>query len=220
MQSLLIIVALLISSLSNFWIYWIFEKNFLLGELIIVVTVLLFFSSFKKVPKVIPALTLGLLLMISFYLITNHFDRNIFIPSVIDSIRVRERQPFYAAELGKIYTNRVGIYYFDNLRLTLNKISSNLFSGMDLSLYFAPRFPMDQEKFPLFLSPLFIIGFLSLLDRFKKLLIYLIPALLAGSLLSLDSTLAPILMFPFITVCITQGLIKVASFLKIYRTQL
>jgi len=220
MKSLLIIIALLLSTLSNFWIYWIFEKNFLLGELMIIETVLFFFLSLKKAPKVIPVLTLGLLLMISFYLITNHFDKNIFSPSVIDSIRVRERQPFYVAELGKIYTNRVGIYYFDNLRLAFNKISSNLFSGMDLSLYFSPRFPIDQEKLPLFLSPLFIIGFLSLLDRFKKLLIYIIPALLVSSLISLDSTLAPILMFPFITVCITQGLIKVIGFLKVYKAQL
>lgn len=215
MNKLISILFLLIVSFSNFWIYWIYEKNFFLGEIIIIETVLLFLLYINKITKLILALILIILLMTSIYLLTNYIDKEISSPSTIESINIRQRRHFYASELGKIYTNRFGIYYFDNLRLIFNKLSSNFFSNMDLSVYFSPRTLIDREKYPLFLSPLFIIGFLSVLGKLKTiLLIYLLPALLVSSLLELDSTLHPLLMFPFVSLCITIGLIKFMKVLK------
>lgn len=222
MQSLLLqrnklisISVLLTVSFFNFWVYWIYEKNFFLGEIIIIETVLLFLLVINKITKVILALILIILLMTSIYLLTNYFDKEISSPSTIESIKIRQRRQFYASELGKVYTNRFGIYYFDNLRLVFNKLSSNFFSNMDLSVYFSPRTFIDREKYSLFLSPFFIIGFLSILVKLKVILIiYLLPALLVSSLLELDSTLHPLLIFPFVSLCITIGLIKFMKILK------
>lgn len=209
------IAVLLIVSFFNVWVYWIYEKNFFLGEIIIIETVLLFLLVINKITKVILALILILLLMMSIYLLTNYFDKEISSPSTIESVKIIQRRQFYAPELGKIYTNRFGIYYFDNLRLVFNKLSSNFFSNMDLSVFFSPRTLIDREKYSLILSPLFIIGFLSVLGKLKAILIiYLLPALLVSSLLNIDSTLHPILMFPFVSLCITIGLIKFMKILK------
>lgn len=214
-NKLISISVLLIISFSNFWVYWIYEKNFFLGEIIIIETVLLFLLVINKITKVIMALILIILLMTSIYLLTNYFDKEISSPSTIESVKIIQRRQFYAPELGKIYTNRFGIYYFDNLRLIFNKLSSNFFSSMDLSIYFSPRTFIDREKYSLFLSSFFIIGFLSVLDKLKEILIiYLLPALLVSSLLKLDSTLHPLLMFPFVSLCITIGLIKFMKVLK------
>lgn len=214
-NKLISISVLLVVSFSNFWIYWIYEKNFFLGESIIIETVLLFLLVINNFTKVISALILIILLMTSIYLLTNYFDKEISSPSTIESIKIRQRRQFYAPELGKIYTNRFGIYYFDNLRLIFNKLSSNFFSNMDLSVYFSPRTLIDREKYALFLSPLFIFGFLSVLGKLKAILfIYLLPAMFVSSLLELDSTLHPLLMLPFMSLCITIGLIKLMKVLK------
>ena len=211
----LIFITLVLSiiSLSNFWVYWIYKKSFLLGSLTIIETVLFFFLIyFEKVTKFMLTAILIILLIESTYLLTGNFDKNIFSPSIVDSIKIRQRQQFYNLELGRIYGNKLGIYYFDNLKLVFNKLNSNLFSNLDLSIYFSPRVLFDRDKFSLILSPLFIIGFLSLLSKSKKtlliLLIYLVPALSVASFINVDSTIHPILMFPFMSVCLTVGLIE------------
>lgn len=214
-SSILTIFAVLVISLSNFWIYQIYEYNFLIGELLVIETSLLFLSTLSVKSKAIPILIFIIFSILSSILLINHFDKSVFAISTVESIQIRERQNFYAPELEKVYKNRVGIYYFDNLRLYFGKISNNFFTALDLNVYFAPASLIDYGKYPLLLAPLFIIGFLLLLATIRMtLMIYCILALITSSFINLDSKLGPLLMFPFISLCIADGLIKIIDELK------
>lgn len=199
----------LVICLSNFWIYQIYKFNFFFGEVLVVETVLLFLSLYIK-NRAISILIFIIFVVLSFSLYRNRFDKNVFSSSTVESIQTEERRQFYSNEIGKIYRNRVGILYFDTLRLYSNKISNNFFSALDLSLYFSPNSLMENEKYPLILAPFFIIGFLALLVAKNQTIsiVYFILALFQNSLINLDSKIGPLLMFPFITLCITLGLIQ------------
>lgn len=199
----------------NFWIYQIYEYNFFLGEILIIETALLFLSTLLSQDKTIPIFVFIILFSLGSVLLVNNFDKNVFSISTIESIRIRERQQFYASELGKVYKNRIGIFYFDKLRFIFGKIGNNFFSALDLSLYFSPRPFLDQEKYPLIFAPLFIIGFLSLVREVKIVpTAYSFIALSINSLINLDSKLGPLLMFPVITLCIAIGLIELLIIIK------
>lgn len=208
-QIILRCLFVLIICLSNFWIYQIYKYNFLIGELLVIETILLFLSLYIK-KRIILVLVGTILLTLGVYLLTNHFDKNAFSISTVESIRIAERKQFYANELGKIYRNKIGILYFDTLRLYSNKLSSNFFSALDLDLYFSPHSVIENEKYPLFLAPFFILGFLVLLITTNKhiSITYSLLALFMNSFINLDSKLGPLLMFPFISLCIALGLIK------------
>lgn len=199
----------LVASLLNFWIYWIFEYNFFLGEILVIETMLLFMSILFQTDKIIILLIFMILSFLSFSLIKSHFDNSIFSVSAIELTRVNQRQQFYANELGKIYQNRIGIFYFDNLRLIFSKFSNNFFSTLDLGRYFSPAPAIEYEKYPLIYASFFVIGLLYLFANIKIVpLIYLLITLIVSSFTTLDTKLAPLLMFPFICCCIALGFIK------------
>ncbi len=92
--------------------------------------------------------------VLSIYLLTARFDQSLlqskkftsFSNSPAESIQIRQRQNFYALELGKVYGNRFGIYYFDTVRPAFNKVITGSLSN---------------------LTPLFILGFLLILINVK-----------------------------------------------------
>lgn len=193
--------------LSNFWIYWVFEHNFFIGELLVIETFLLYLANRTKVNLTLSVLVIIILIILGAVLLPNHFDKNIFSVSEVESISIKQREEYFAQELGHIYKNRVGIFYFGNLRMTFNKISDNFFSSLDLGFYFSPGSIIEQAKFPLFFSPIFIIGLLYLIREIKTIqVIYLITAILISTFTKPDSKIGPLLMFPFINLCIIFGL--------------
>lgn len=207
---MLTIFLILVVSLSNFWIYWIFKYNFLIGELLIIETTLLVFSVFPGKSKSVSVLSIAIIFFLGMYLLMNHFDKNLFSVSTIESIRINQRQSFYAYELGRIYQNRIGLIYFDNLRIIFGKMSENLFSALDLSLYFFTGLISEHGKISAVFSPLFLSGILFIIKNIKKIpIIYLLIALLVNVFIRLDSKLGPLIMFPFIIFCIIIGLVKI-----------
>lgn len=211
-----ILLTVLVVSLLNFWIYWIFEYNFFLGEILVIETMMLFISILFQKDRIIIILIFMILSFLSFSLLKNHLDNNIFSVSTVESTRIIRRQQFYANELGKIYQNRIGIFYFDNLRLIFSKLSSNFFSALDLGRYFSPTSLLEYEKFPLICAPFFIIGLLYLFAKIKIIpLIYLLVTLIVSSFTTLDAKLAPLLVFPFISCCIALGFIKLLGSIKV-----
>lgn len=207
---ILIILLILGVTLANFWIYWIFEYNFFIGELLIIETVLLVISVFPGKNKLVCILSFIILFLLSLFLLSNHFDKNIFSISTVESIRISKRQSFYAHELGKIYQNKIGLFYFDNLRIIFGKISDNFFTSLDLNLYFFPSLVSEYGKFSLILSPLFLLGVLFIIKNVKKIpLIYLLITLCVNALTRWDSKIGPLMMFPFLSLCIVAGFVKI-----------
>ncbi|MCL4418088.1 MAG: hypothetical protein M1365_15620 [Actinobacteria bacterium] len=130
-------------------------------------------------------------------------------------MQIEERQQYYAQELNKVYKNRIGIFYFDNLRLIFGKISNNFFSALDLNFYFSQSPLIDNGKYPLLFTPLFIIGFLSLLVTLHKVhIIYFFTALSINAFINLDSKLGPLVIFPLMGFCISIGLIRSLKIIK------
>lgn len=194
-------------SLANFWIYQLIQINLFLSLILIIESILLFLSIFLRL-KILTALTFILLLILCTHLIISHFDKNIFSISDIDLQKIGKRHEYYAKELGKIYKNRIGIFYFNNLGLSISKIINNLFSNLDFYFYF-------PSKYPILWSPLFIVGLLYLLVNVDKIpTIFFLIALLISSLVSFEDKYGAILLFPFINLCISIGLVKLLSILK------
>lgn len=211
----LAIILLLTAGLSSFWTYQINKQTLLFGFLLITETILLFLSSFYKNGKIIPILIFIILAIMSAFLLIDHFDKDIFSISTVESIQIRERRQYYANELGKVYKNRIGIYYFDNLGLYFSKINNNFSSAFDLNLYFSTGSSNKDGRYPLLFAPLFIIGFLSLLTSIKTIpAIYFLITLGINSFVSLDSRSGPLLMLPFVNLCIAIGFIKFLESMK------
>lgn len=93
-----------------------------------------------------------------------------FIFSPVELIQIGQRQHYYILELGKIYGNRFGIYYFDTLSPLFAKISNDFFANLT----------------PLFILFFFLIlikmKFKPLPERKNPLWVLLIIILLAGTL--------------------------------------
>ena len=205
-------LALLIAlvNLSNFWVYWIFESNFLLGLLLLTESLGLYLINLQSADKKVIILTSAILIILTCYLLLNHFDKNIFSTSITDTIQKEERHNYYAQEMGRVYKNRVGIFYFNSIEPILNKIGGKFFLYLDFSYYFAPREFASLEKYFPPLAILFVFGLFNILKAGNKMLIvYLTIVLIVTSLTKLDNKLGPILLFPFINLCLTVGLSKI-----------
>lgn len=199
---------IILVSVANFWIYKIFQDNLILALLIFIESLLLFRAVFLK-DHSLSKIVFVLLSIIAVYLLTNNFDKNIFKNSDLENIKIFERREYYSKELGKIYRNRFGLYYFNNLRLYFNKLNENLFSNLDFNSYFST----SNEKYPIILGPFFIIGFFYLLVNLQKnLAVYTLATLALSAVTKAGS--GPILLFPIINVCIALGAIKLLYFFK------
>lgn len=182
--------------------------NLFVGVFLAVESILLFLATYFTKLKIPMFITFILLSLLGTYLLIFHFDKKIFESSDLEIQKTAKRHEYYASELGKIYKNRVGIFYFNNLRLYTGELGNNLFSSLDFTLYF-------PSKYPLILSSLFFIGFLYFLNNIKKILVvYILVALFFSSFVSFEDHFGGILMMPFINLCIATGLFKSIELLK------
>lgn len=184
-----------------------FKINLLLSFILIIESILLFLSIYFRL-KILTASTFILLLILCGYLIVFHFDKNILLIKDLETQKIGKRHEYYAKELGTLYKNRIGMFYFNNFRVYTSEISNNLFSSLDFNSYF----PL---KYPTILVFFFIAGLFSLLINISKTTaIYLLIASILSSFISFESNFGAILFFPFINLGITVGLLKLLSFLK------
>lgn len=210
-RNLKIVLFILAISFTNLWIYRILQNNLLIGTLVLGESILLFLSIFPKTSKYIYILMFVIMFILSIYLLKNHFDKSIFKMSDAEISVINRRQEFFSNGLGKIYRNRAGIFYFNNLRLYFNKINNKLFSNLDLGLYFSP----GNNRYSIFFVIPFVSGFIYLLINIKKYLITnFLLALFIGTLINLDYDINPVLLFPFINLCIAIGLNQIIKIIK------
>lgn len=212
----LLLIIILTVSLCNFWIYRLFEINFFLAELVIIETFLLFLSIFlkknesphnKAEDKLLSCLIYGIFSILTVALIINNFNKELVSVSTNESIQIDYRRDYFANELGKIYKNKLGIFYFDRVRPFFSKLQSQLFSPLDWRLYFAPLHPMDRERYSLLFSPFFIVGLLYLLKSIKRdILVYFLLSIVINTFINMDKYEFA-LFFPLISLCIGLGVI-------------
>lgn len=208
-----LIIQLLVILINPWW-WVIIQRNFWIGLLIFILS-LVVFGFFWQIKSKYNLLLLVILTMTIFFIaIGEAFDESIFRNSALDIQKYNKRHEFYAKGLGKIYTNRFSLAYFKDYNFPISKLQRNLFANLDLNLYFSASHPRERigieefEKYLLIFLPFFLLGFFySFCKPLPKLLLYLIIVLLISSVISPSYNLGPVLFFPVVNYLITIGVI-------------
>lgn len=141
-----------------------------------------------------------------------NFDKNRYSSTDYESLKVMERKEYYAKEFGWFYRNRVGTFIFYDFQKYLREYFDNLYSFLDLTVYFNPVY--NKTRFLFFLLPFFIYGFIKILLTldlgsavFASFMIFLMGLVDTNSLRGLD------FIYPLFILFLTEG---VFSFLLIF----
>lgn len=208
-----ILTPLIVILLTPWW-WVIIQRNILVGLLVLSLSLVVFIYFWRIRSRALFLLLLVLTMTLFFIIVREVFDESIFRNSALNIQQLNKRHEFYAKGLGKVYTNRISLTYFNKFNLPLSKLQSNFFSNLDLNLYFFASHPRERlgveefEKYlPMFL-PFFLLGFLYIIYKpLLKFLICVIAISLISSIISPNYNLGPVLFFPIINFMITVGLI-------------
>jgi len=208
----LTIAVLIICAISP-WTWTILHDHLYLGILAILTAVLfsLEIISKKRNLKIsyLKYLLLLVLLIVSF---TLYLDRTRYAKSDNEVINTLYRHEYYAKELGKIYKNRFGILYFNNVKLLFREYSDNMFSILHINNYFNTGF--SKTRFLFIFLPFMILGlYLSLREiNDKKLILFIFLFGIMG-LLDTSGGTGPFILYPFFIYFIVKGLVYAPSIL-------
>lgn len=205
---------------GNFWIWFIFTRNLWLGLILILETVL-FNLVINKFNIKFLALFIFIYFFLAAYLLSTAFDKDIYKENPTEALMKRQRYEYLATDLGKIYKNRFSIFYHDNVNPILYKIQNNIFSAMDINVYFFAGHPREREKvfeyekYPFIFWPFFLFGiYLSIKKARNLLLLYFIISLLISSLIKQDLIFGPILFFPLINFILIDSFNYLINFIS------
>lgn len=79
-----------------------------------------------------------ILLVVSILVFKDVFDRGVYNFSPIEIGNNFSRQEYLGNQLGRIYKNRYGIFYFDNIYPNAQKLKTVLFSSLGNKLIYVP----------------------------------------------------------------------------------
>lgn len=212
--------VILFVALLNPWIWKIIPENFFLALLLIILSGSLYALILKQ--KIFFLWLTGILVLsVGFIIFLSAFDRNLFIPSHDEKLRQDNKHLYFSHNLGKLYLNKIGLYFHQNLDLPLYKLQSNLFSNLDPNLYFFASHPRERagvgefEKYFLLTLPFFIAGIIVVIQKKLKVLgYYFITVTLIGAFIRPDYIFGPVLFFPLINAVIVLGIVY---FLSLFR---
>lgn len=211
-------ILLLVILLLTPWTRYLIKNDLLLAVALITFNFFLVNVVFNKSNNITKGIAFALFLFLIFYSFKNGFDKNIWVMSPMEIVKQNKRHNFYANDFGKLYTNKVSLYYFSKISNPFTKIQQNLFSNLDLNLYFFASHPRERagnfefEKYYFVFLPVFFFGLISAVrngvftNRFNILGIYFISVVFISALISQNYILGPILFFPFINIVLTLGL--------------
>lgn len=212
-------LLLLVIIFGNLWIWRIFKDNFVVGILLVILSFLFLKQIIAKVQNYQLLVLIFIFLSISFLTLRVGFDKNIFITSPKDLAQLNKRHGFYALELGPLFTNGFSQQAYKYFSLPIRKLEKNLFSNLDINLYFFASHPRERgtgefEKYSWILLPFFILGLFSIMKYYKTVGAYFIGAAFSSMLLGSTYSLGPVLFFPLINILIVFGLIYFLRLLK------
>lgn len=209
-------VLLLVVIFSASWSWHIFKLNPLIFFILIIFNLLLLRITLKPAAGIVKLITVTLFLALLFYILQNGFDKSIWVMSPDQILKQNKRHIFYSADLRKLYTNKISLYYYTRLSEPLAGLQSNLFSNLDINLYFFSSHPRERagkiefEKYSFLVLPFFLIGTFSVIKkRYLSLKLYFLGALSMSAFVSSNYSLGPILFFPLINVVVTLGFLSV-----------
>lgn len=198
--SLLVLSAIV---LSNLILFRILLDNPILAALLFAQSILLYENYIKgRLRNNLLIFTLlGVLILISF---KNGFDSSLFHLTPLESDMLASRHNHFARELGRLYTNKIGIDYASFIRPVLVKFNRNLFSHLDFALFFKV-----ENVISLSFLPLFLLGVYKLSQKIGKFLVaYLIIVFIAGGFLVPAGSFGYLLYTPVFNLVIYLGLMQ------------
>lgn len=207
--------------LANFWIWRIFEKDFLLGIVLILLSLALFFLSEIQFNRKILILGLLLIAFIVSGILLNGFDKDLAVLNNDQQKSISDRHGYFSIELGKLFQNKYTLRFYKGIYPYIYIYEGNLFNVLSPNLYFFTSHPREREKigefamYPGILIIPFFIGLLQLIRSSNKILVwYFLFAILTTGLIKQNYFFGPILFFPFINVLIADGLIEIYRKIK------
>ncbi|MBI2600790.1 hypothetical protein HYW42_02450 [Candidatus Daviesbacteria bacterium] len=216
-------VVLFLVSLLNFWVWRIFQGNIFLGVILLFLTFILFRLYQDKKGKLLIALLISIVL-VSLFVLGEGWDKTIFAKSPAQVLLQDRRHGYLADNLGKAFTNKASQIFYARFSTPIYKMQENVFSTLDLNLYFFASHPRERagiddfEKYSFVFLPVFLIGFVKLLSEKKKIVIYyFLLALVVSAFISSKYRFGPVFFFPLINLAITIGFLYLVNF---FRTKL
>lgn len=193
---------------ANLFIYGVFGKDPVIGLILMVESLLLYLSFFSKnsLPKTLVFLLLALLVIIS---VKKGFDGNLFKNTFLEEYTIFKRHEYLAQGIGKIYRNRVAIFYFNELTPILSKFSRNLFASLDIN------YLLNLENiFSLLFTLPFVVGIYSLISEPKRaVILYFLVAFLASGFLA-QGSYGLYLFLPLVNLAVYLGLDRMIAFVR------
>lgn len=206
---------------ANFWIWKIFEEDLILGAVLVLLSLALFFLSNLKFNRKFLVLVLLLIAFISSRILMNGFDKDLIVLSGDQQKSIGDRHGYFSIELGKLFQNKFTLRFYKDIYPYVNVYEGNLFNALSPNLYFFSNHPREREKigefviYPSILIFPFFIGLLRLIKSSNKILVwFLFFVTLTTGLVKQNYFFGPILFFPFINILITNGLVAIYGELK------
>ena len=196
---LLILLLPVLAIIVNDWTYGIYQSSFLLGTLLVAQTIIFYLALVKRNKKILYLLLFIILASYSLIQIRDFDLSTVRKAGAAPELQiVEQRQLYYKTELNWYYWNKYGKKYFDTIKPALDKYTTRLYSGLDLSLYFG--------DYKIILFPLFVAGLAFLLKNFNRYIFafFLLSFFIQG-LFQLRDGSAYFFYYPFINSTIALG---------------
>lgn len=212
--------------LLNYWIWRILAADLLLAVVLLLLTVSLYRLLLNRNSMLWT--TILLFAFASVLAVNSGLDRNLWALSYTEEIKLNQRHFHYAADLGGIYQNKLSVYIYNNIAPFSHQLESNIFSTLDLNLYFFASHPRERSgieefnKYPSLFLPFFIIGSLFLGAKRPKIILgYLGIASLVSGFISPSYRLGPVLFLPLINSIIAFGVtVALAKVTNIFKSKI
>lgn len=208
---------------SNFWIYKIFNENFLVGVALITITFLIYLFKQTNHSTKLLVFLVGILLALQLQItgirgLTKLNDDQV----RIQHERMESYPPLYLdLKLKVIWLKPAHWIEENNTIIALSVIQNNFFETIDINRYFFGGYPRnnaaDFEKFPFTLLPLFLIGIYKLISNKKFNILFILfglPLLLSSMIGS--SNLGVFSLFPFFIISFDYGVKAVSAHSKVW----
>ncbi len=197
------------------WFWFILKLSPLILILLVVFNFLLLYSVIAS-SRIFKNITAVLFLVLILINLQQGFDKSISTLSIDQSVSQNKRHGYYSAGLGKLYTNKIALFYYTKISRPFTRLQQNLFSTLDLNLYFFGSTPRERadvsefEKYSFLMMPFFLVGIYVVLK--KRILspgLFFLAAILVSAFINENYYLGPILFFPLINTIITLGFLFV-----------
>ena len=190
-------------------LYGVIQINVFLAVLLLSQNILLVAIYLKNTTlgKSLLVLLLGVTVV---YLLAIGFNRELFVLSELQTYALFERDAYIGSSLGKLYGNRFGLYYFNQLRPVVFQFTKAIFAPLDFPVLFNVNNFLSITTIPFV-----IFGFLMYLRKIKTILVvYGVVVFLTAGYLVHEPKYYLFIYLPLISTFIYLGLREVKIYLS------